>query len=189
MAIAAARADFAQKLQKACDRSPGEEKLFPRARLNVKGALEESLARTPALAAEENFRRRLKQGRTQDARAGGAAAGPHRSDLHVEYAAKSLPADQCSTGEQKALLIGLILAHCRLLAAERGLPPILLLDEVAAHLDENRRAGLYGILLAMKCQAWLTGTDEALFAPLKHQARFLRIENAAVSFTPREKAA
>jgi DNA replication and repair protein RecF len=115
-----------------------------------------------------------------DARTGGAATGPHKADLAVMYAAKDMPADQCSTGEQKALLIGMTLAHSRLMAAERGAPPILLLDEVAAHLDESRRAALYDILLELGGQVWMTGTDAHLFTALGARMSAFHVESSTI---------
>jgi DNA replication and repair protein RecF len=181
VAIAAARQDFMQRLQTACDRATADENnLFPRAQLAVRGTIEELLAHAPAVEVEDMFRYQLTRTRQQDGVTGGSATGPHKSDLVTTYAAKDMPADQCSTGEQKALLIGIILAHARLIAAERGAPPILLLDEVAAHLDETRRAGLYEILLATKGQVWLTGTDAALFNALSATAQFYHVQGAAL---------
>ena len=94
---------------------------------------------------------------------------------------KGIAADQASTGEQKALLIALVLAHARLIAAERGAPPVLLLDEVVAHLDADRRRHLFDAVLDIGAQAWMTGTDEALFRPLGEQAQFFRIKDAAIA--------
>lgn len=181
VAIAAARLDFVQRLQKACDRADGAEAyFFPRAYLAVTGALEELLAQASALEVEELFKYQLCESRQRDSFTGGAATGAHKSDLAVWYAAKDMPADQCSTGEQKALLVGIILAHGRLIAAERGAPPLFLLDEVAAHLDEERRAGLYDLLLALTAQVWLTGTDKSLFAALGARGQYFRVENSRV---------
>lgn len=179
VAVAAARVDFVERLQQACGRMPDAP--FPRAHLTVIGSIENLLARTPALETEHLFSFQLEESRARDAVTGGAATGPHKTDLRVLYAAKGQSADQCSTGEQKALLMGLILAHARLIGAERGAPPILLLDEVAAHLDENRRAALYEILSDLDAQVWLTGTDENLFSSIKGQARFFKVENSALS--------
>lgn len=162
IAIAAARLDFIEKLQQACDQ--GGYKHFPRAVVNVDGHIEDLLSKAPALEVEDIFKFQLKETRAKDAQTGGAASGPHKSDFLVTYAAKNMPAAQCSTGEQKGLLIAIILAHARLISAERGAPPILLLDEVSAHLDENRRTALYEILNDTGAQVWLTGTDRALFA-------------------------
>jgi len=185
VAIAAGRLDFMQRLQSACDRAGREEDaLFPRAHLAVRGSIEEMLLRLPALEVESLFKYQLKESRAQDAVSGGAATGPHKSDLLVRYLAKNMPADQCSTGEQKALLIGIVLAHSRLIQAERGAPPILLLDEVAAHLDENRRRGLYDLLLSMRGQVWMTGTDISLFDAIRGQARIFEVAQAQLRDAP-----
>lgn len=178
VAIAAARTEFLTILQGACDQSDVAETLFPRALMALRGTIEELLAQAPALEVEEMFRYQLRESRSTDARTGGAATGPHKADLTVIYAAKDMPADQCSTGEQKALLIGITLAHSRLMAAERGAPPILLLDEVAAHLDKSRRAALYDILLSLGGQVWMTGTDALLFDSLSTKAHFFHVEKS-----------
>lgn len=178
VAIAAARRSFIDRLQSACDRA-GEGD-FPRARLSLRGTLEELLASVPALEVEDMFRYQLEQSRDRDAIIGGAATGPHKADLLVGYAAKNMPAEQCSTGEQKALLLGIVLAHARLIAAERGAPPVLLLDEVAAHLDEDRRAALYGLLQDLGGQVWLTGTDAGLFDAARGSAQFMEVRDGAI---------
>lgn len=175
VAIAAARLEFVRLLQQACDRAP-DDILFPRAILSLRGTIEELLQQAPALEVENMFRYQLRDSRNTDARTGGAATGPHKGDLFVVYAAKFMPADQCSTGEQKALLIGITLAHSRLMAAERGAPPILLLDEVAAHLDQARRAALYEVLLGLGGQVWMTGTDAHLFDSLGARAHHFHVE-------------
>jgi len=173
-----ARLDFVGRLQAACEAAANEH--FPLAKLEARGSVEELLAQVSALEAEEVFANQLKESRPRDAITGGAALGPHKSDLRVVYAAKNMAADQCSTGEQKALLIGIILAHATLIRAERGAPPILLLDEVAAHLDEKRRAALYELLAALGGQVWLTGTDENLFDAVKDKAQFFEVKEAAI---------
>ncbi|MDP3193897.1 DNA replication/repair protein RecF [Tabrizicola sp.] len=117
----------------------------------------------------------LAEGRRRDIAAGRTLVGPHRADLLARYAAKDVPADQCSTGEQKALLISLILANARALAQDLGRAPILLLDEVAAHLDEHRRAALYDEICALQAQALMTGTEPELFTALGPRGRTLRI--------------
>jgi len=177
-AIAAARLDFVGRLQAACNMS--ETELFPLAHLQVIGTIEELLEKSSALEAEEMFAYQLKQSREKDAVRGGASTGPHKSDLAVMYAAKNMAADQCSTGEQKALLIGIVMAHAKLITAERGEPPILLLDEVAAHLDENRRAALYDLLEGLGGQVWLTGTDANLFTAIEGKSRFFEVRDAAI---------
>lgn len=112
---------------------------------------------------EESFRRDLKDGRGRDAAAGRTLAGPHRTDLTVTHAAKGQPASRCSTGEQKALLLSIVLAHADLVAGRAGGRPILLLDEVAAHLDPSRRAALFERLARGGGQVWMTGTERGLF--------------------------
>ncbi len=179
VAIAAARLDFAARLQKACERA--DHSHFPLATLSVRGRLEEDLAaHKKALEVEDGFRESLEQSRARDAITGGAAEGPHKSDLLVAYAENNMAADQCSTGEQKALLTGLILAHAQLITAERGAPPLMLLDEVAAHLDEGRRAALFDILEGLNAQVWLTGTDLDLFDAVRERARFFEVEDSRV---------
>lgn len=123
----------------------------------------------------------LERSRTRDAGAGRALTGPHRNDLAVAHRAKRQAAARCSTGEQKALLLGLVLAHAGLIAAQRGRPPLLLLDEVTAHLDPDRRRALFERLAATGGQAWLTGTEAALFAGVPAGAGCLRIEPGAAS--------
>ncbi len=179
VAIAAARLEFVQRLQSASEKCGDGP--FPLARLTAAGTIETLIARGPALEAEEIFAYQLSESRNRDAVTGGAATGPHKSDLNVVYAAKNMSADQCSTGEQKALLIGIILAHARLIAAERGAPPILLLDEVAAHLDPDRRAALYEILADLKGQVWLTGTEEGLFESIATTRQFFHVENGSLT--------
>ena len=135
---------------------------------------------TPETA--EDFAEALAANRHQDLNAGRSLIGPHRTDLDAAYSAKGMPARQCSTGEQKALLISLILSNARALAADYGAAPILLLDEVAAHLDADRRAALYGEIRALNAQAWMTGTGPELFAGLGGQAqRFEVTETSGVS--------
>jgi len=182
VAIAAARLEFTGRLQSAAAnaRTNNHEGAFPLATLAATGTLEELLRSSPAVAVEEMFAYQLKESRRQDSRTGGAATGPHKSDLDVVFTQKEMPAAQCSTGEQKALLIGIVLAHARLIAAERGAPPVLLLDEVAAHLDESRRAALYDVLQELGGQVWLTGTDKNLFDAIADKAQFYRVEEAQI---------
>jgi len=120
----------------------------------------------------------LREGRPRDLLAGRTLIGPHRADLFAEYTAKGVPARDCSTGEQKALLVSLILANARALKAEIGAPPILLLDEVAAHLDAGRRAALYDEICALGAQAWMTGTGAELFEALGDRAMYLEVAEA-----------
>lgn len=181
IAIAAARLDFMQRLQAGIDAGDAEEDLFfPRAKIGLSGTLEELLGNTPALEVENMLLYQLRQSRARDAETGGAASGPHKTDLLVRFAAKNMPADQCSTGEQKALLIGLILSHARLIKSEKGDVPLLLLDEIAAHLDDKRRAALFERLAHLGGQVWMTGTDESLFSAIEKTAAFYHVQNAEI---------
>ena len=176
VAIAAARRDLVARLARA-----GTEAgtAFPQATLALDGDVETWLERDSALDVEERMQAALATARDRDAESGGAEVGPHRCDLRVRHRARGVPAAQCSTGEQKALLIALVLAHARLLSAERGFAPLVLLDEVAAHLDAERRAALFAVLLDLGAQAWLTGTDPGLFGALRGRAQFLALDGAA----------
>ncbi len=155
------------------------DSIFPRADLSLTspdGASDLTLGDLPAqeLAAQD-LATSLVENRRRDMAAGRTLIGPHRADLTAVYAAKNTPADQCSTGEQKALLISLILANARALAADLGKAPVLLLDEVAAHLDTARRAALYDEICAMGAQAIMTGTEAELFAALGARAQTLHV--------------
>ena len=135
------------------------------------------------------FKYQLSQARKRDAITGGATTGPHKGDLVVWYADKDMRAELCSTGEQKALLVSIILAHSRLITAEKGAPPILLLDEVAAHLDESRREGLYDLLLSLGGQVWITGTDKSLFGSLWNRSTSFEIADSKLKVSASIKAA
>jgi DNA replication and repair protein RecF len=180
VAVAAARREAVERLDEACAAAEGP---FPRARLSLQGTIETWLDELPALAAEDRFRAALKDNRAADAASGGALVGPHRSDLAVTHAERGIAAEGMSTGEQKALLISIVLAHAKLQRQTRGEPPLLLLDEVAAHLDAARRDALFTTLLDLESQVWLTGTDAAIFAPLRDAARFLSVTDGALSET------
>ncbi len=178
IAIAAARVQAAADLTRA---SAGGIGPFPAARINAEGDAEELLAGGPALDAEDALAAGLKEARARDAEVGGASVGPHRSDMVVAHSARALPAAELSTGEQKTLLLAIVLAAARLQAAARGFAPILLLDEVTAHLDAAHRATLFDEIKALRVQAWLTGTDPALFAPLAGGARCLTVADGALT--------
>lgn len=166
-AIQTARQATLDRLAKA---QQGGETQFPAADLQV-------ISTDAAIpATEADLRGALAAGRARDMAAGRTLVGPHRADLYGVFAAKGVPASDCSTGEQKALLISLILANARALAAE-GDTPILLLDEVAAHLDATRRAALYDEICALGAQAWMTGTGPELFAELGPRAQQVRVRD------------
>ena len=179
VAIAAARAEAVAALAALMAERTARNPLspFPAAALALEGALEADLERLPAVEVEDTYIQRLRAGRERDRGAGRTLDGPHRSDLLVAHALKGMPARLCSTGEQKALLIGLILAHAQLVARRRDSAPILLLDEVTAHLDAERRAALFAEILRLGAQAWMTGTDAQAFAWLAGKARFWHVDD------------
>ncbi len=144
---------------------------FPASRMALSGGVEEALLHAPALDVEDKLRARLAHARAHDAQYGGAVAGAHKTDLQVVYAAKDMPAAQCSTGEQKALLTGIILAHAVRTRDMRDAAPILLLDEVAAHFDEGRRTALFDVLAGLRAQVFITGTDARIFDSLENARR------------------
>jgi DNA replication and repair protein RecF len=178
VAVAAARTAFVERLQSVCRNRQSAE--FPVANLGLAGFLEQEIHQKSALQIEDEFRDRLKNSRDEDSVYGGAAQGPHKTDFLVMFAEKNMPASQCSTGEQKALLIGIVLAHADLIRMERGAPPILLLDEVAAHLDPHRRAVLYDLLSHIGGQVWMTGTDLYLFENIREKTSFFDIKNGQI---------
>jgi DNA replication and repair protein RecF len=164
-ALGEARARTVEALGEALAGQVGDD--FPRAGLLLEGWSDGDLAAA------------LRANRGRDAAAGRATAGPHRQDLAVTHVAKGQPAARSSTGEQKALLLGIVLAHAELVASRRGAPPILLLDEVAAHLDPARRAALFA-RIAGRGQVWMTATEPGLFAEIGADASRFRVANGAV---------
>ena len=132
--------------------------------------MEQALLEQPAVEVEDRYRTQLKENRARDAQAGRTLDGPHLTDLAVIYSPKQIPAADASTGEQKALLIGLVLAHAGLLAEMTGFAPVLLLDEVVAHLDPDRRTALYDALARLGAQVFMTGADPTAFAEVASQA-------------------
>jgi DNA replication and repair protein RecF len=180
-AISAARVEIVRLLAAMVERLPGEGP-FPLADIALEGPLEQALTGgMAAVEAEEAYRISLARERPRDRAAGRTLEGPHRSDLLVRHRPKDMPAALCSTGEQKALLTGLVLSHARLVAELAGAPPILLLDEIAAHLDANRRAALFAILEDLGSQVFMTGTDAALFSSLEGRAQFLTVAGGMVA--------
>lgn len=188
-AISCARAEAVMRLAEVQAGSvtaaeTGAVPAFPTAELTLLGEPDASMAAALAAgeapeearaAAQASLRSAFAQGRGADYAAGRTLAGPHRGDLGAVYAAKGVEARLCSTGEQKALLISLVLATARALAQATGTPPVLLLDEVAAHLDEDRRAALYAEIAGLGAQAWMTGTGAELFESLAPDALRLAV--------------
>ena len=181
VAVAAARREMAGTLA-AAEIAKDTQSAFPAAEIGLEGELEAMPAHAPAADVEDHFAAQLKSRRGLDAEAGRALSGPHRSDLIVTHRASGRAARLCSTGEQKALLIGLVLANARALSLRAEAPPlILLLDEIAAHLDAHRRAALFDILEETGFQCFMTGTDHALFEAWGSRAQNFKVEAGAVS--------
>lgn len=182
VAIAAARVEAVSALSAVIHARRAHEptSAFPWSTVAIDGATESALAMQPALVVEDTYARTLRLSRERDRAAGRTLDGPHRSDLIVGHGPKSAAARLCSTGEQKALLLGLVLAHAQMVAERQdGTAPILLLDEVTAHLDEVRRAALFAEILRLGAQAWMTGNDRVAFAALSEHALFLEIGNGS----------
>jgi DNA replication and repair protein RecF len=180
VAVAAARAETAGRLAAELETS-AQDSPFPAATIALDGILEHMLAEHSAAQVEDRYRALLKEQRQRDAAAGRTLEGPHLTDLAVRFAAKDIPAAYGSTGEQKAMLIRLILAHAGLVKNMTGTAPILLLDEVVAHLDPGRREALYDELSALGTQVWMTGADAGLFAELGERASFFEVSPGRVS--------
>jgi len=154
---------------------------FPPVAIAIDGWLEDLIPVHPASDVEQRYRAVLRDNRGRDAAAGRTLDGPHLSDLKVVYAAKDIPAADASTGEQKALLIGLVLAHARLLSEMIGAAPVLLLDEVLAHLDPTRRLALHRELAELGAQTWMTGADPALFREIESPAALIEVKSGTLS--------
>ena len=182
VAVAAARLDATRRLGDQLKGSTGAfPRAFPRASVEAAGTVEDWLREGPALAAEDRLRAALCARRAGDAAEGRAAIGPHCSDLKVLHLGNGRPAALCSTGEQKALLVALVLGTAKMRAYEQGTAPLLLLDEIAAHLDEIRLEALFDEISGLGAQVWLTGTDAGLFAPLAGRARFFAVNDGTVT--------
>ncbi|OJT99835.1 MAG: DNA replication/repair protein RecF [Rhizobium sp. 63-7] len=178
VAMALARQEMLGLLSRLIDERH-DETPFPSAVLELSGFFDNQFDR-PAIDLEDDYAALLRDGRHRDAAAGRTLDGPHRADLLVRHKAKDIEAERCSTGEQKALLVGLILAHARLVANMTGHAPVLLLDEIAAHLDEGRRAALFDLVDGLGGQAFMTGTDRAMFGALGDRAQFFTVSGGTV---------
>ena len=170
IAIAAARAEAVARLAGLIAETRDDASPFPWAMLALEGEIDELVASAPAIEAEDSYRRALRDSRARDRAAGRALIGPQASDLAVRHGPKDMEAARGSTGEQKALLTGLVIAHARLVRSMSGIAPIVLLDEIAAHLDPRRRAALYDGLDELGAQVWMSGADAALFGELPEGA-------------------
>jgi DNA replication and repair protein RecF len=180
VAVATTRAHTAVKLA-AMLRARGQASAFPSADLMLDGWMENALLSEPATSVEDRYRQILRDSRARDAAAGRTLDGPHLTDLRVIYAPKHMPARDASTGEQKALLIGLVLAHANLVAEMTGLTPLLLLDEVVAHLDPSRRAVLFSELAKLGAQVWMTGADPASFGEVGASGEIFEIDSGSIA--------
>jgi DNA replication and repair protein RecF len=175
VAVAAARAETVRRLSAALAASRAPDAAFPSAEIALEGWMETLVLTHPAVEVEDRYRATLRQNRARDANAGRTLDGPHLTDLGVVYAPKGIPARDASTGEQKALLIGLVLAHAGLVAEMTGAAPVILLDEVIAHLDPGRRTALYDALDRLGAQIWMTGADPAAFAEIAARAEIVEV--------------
>lgn len=180
VAVAATRGQTVTRLA-AMLRERGMDSPFPSAHIMLDGWMENALVSEPATSVEDRYREILRAGRARDAAAGRTLDGPHLTDLEVIYAPKNMPARDASTGEQKALLIGLVLAHATLVAEMTGIIPLLLLDEVVAHLDPARRKALFDELAKLGAQVWMTGADPAAFVDLGAAGEIFDVESGRVS--------
>jgi len=180
VAVAAARAETVNRLSGALAAARDSAPEFPHAEIALEGWMEKLLPDHRALEIEDRYRALLKENRARDAAAGRTLDGPHLSDFAVTHAGKGIPASDASTGEQKALLIRLVLAHARLIKEMTGFAPLLLLDEVVAHLDPARRTALYDALSMLGAQVWMTGADPAAFGDIVGRAQVLEVRGGAV---------
>ncbi|MGE3644328.1 MAG: DNA replication/repair protein RecF [Beijerinckiaceae bacterium] len=181
IAVAAARGETISRLDALIAESRDRQTPFPWAGLALAGEIDAIVRDLPSIDAEDRYRAMLRDNRGRDAAAGRALIGPQASDLRVFHGPKDIAAALASTGEQKALLTGLVLAHARLVAHMSGIMPIILLDEVAAHFDPKRRTALYEDLSALQAQVWMTGADPALFGELAGQADILYVAAGSVT--------
>jgi len=179
VAVAAARLECVSRLAALIAAERDDASPFPWARLALEGEVEAFVANGPAIAAEDRYRGILRDNRGRDAAAGRTTIGPHVGDLSVWHGPKDAPASSASTGEQKALLLGLVLAHARLVANMSGVVPIALLDEIAAHFDPRRRTALFDALERLGGQVFLTGADPTAFADLERRAQTLEVSSDA----------
>jgi DNA replication and repair protein RecF len=183
VAVAGSRAETVRRLESAL--AGRRDSAFPAAAISLDGWMEKLLPAHPALEIEERYRAVLQENRVRDAAAGRTLDGPHLTDLSVVYAQKGMAAGDASTGEQKALLIGLVLAHASLIAEMTSSAPVVLLDEVVAHLDPARRAALYAELDQLGAQVWMTGADPALFFEVKSDAAMIEVGSGRLELNNR----
>jgi DNA replication and repair protein RecF len=194
VSIAAARRRATESLAAEIleERERDPDSVFPWAGLALHGHLEGQVRATDEGEMSDAYRKLLASARDRDRAAGRTLSGPHRSDLEVTHGSKCTPARICSTGEQKALLIGLVLAHARLIKkTSGGISPLILLDEIAAHLDVGRRLALFSSIASLNAQVWMTGTDADIFSPLGNviETQFFHVSNGAIVLANDAKSA
>jgi DNA replication and repair protein RecF len=180
VAVAAGRAETVNRLSAALAAARAQAPEFPQAEIELQGWMEQLLSDHRAVEIEDRYRALLRENRVRDAAAGRTIDGPHLSDLAVRHASKNIPAADASTGEQKALLIRLVLAHAGLIKQMTGFAPLLLLDEVVAHLDPARRAALYDALSSLGAQVWMTGADPVAFGDIIGRAQVFIVRSGTV---------
>jgi DNA replication and repair protein RecF len=179
--VATARSETVAHLAALIELGRDANSPFPWADLALAGELEAIIPDMPALEVEDRYRAMLRASRARDAAAGRTLVGPQASDLVVRHGPKNAEAARSSTGEQKALLVGLVLAHARLVASMSGLVPLVLLDEIAAHFDPLRRGALFDSLAELGAQVWMTGADPSSFIDLGARASMLRVTPGQVT--------
>ncbi len=186
IAVIRLRAIGALAAEIAAERARAPDSAFPWAVLSLQGHLEAQAGPVSQEEMQQSYTHLLARSRERDQAAGRTLTGPHRSDLEVSHGPKAMPAKMCSTGEQKALLVGLALAQARLVKqASGGIAPLILLDEIAAHLDEDRRTALFASIASLNAQVWMTGTDSIVFAPLRNvtEVQYFRVSDGGFSPT------
>ncbi|WP_298427304.1 DNA replication/repair protein RecF [Rhodoblastus sp.] len=188
VAVAAARRETAVRLAALIAAGRDDQSPFPWAELALEGEIDLLVAERPALEAEDLYRALLRDNRARDAAAGRTLIGPQASDLIVRHGPKQCEARRASTGEQKALLVGLVLAHAKLVAAMSGIAPLVLLDEIAAHFDPRRRRALFDALAALGGQVWMTGADIGLFDDLRGRADLFAVASGQIAPLSRAEA-
>ena len=180
IAVTTARHEALARLQALILQEKDEASPFPWAEISLQGEIDQLCLEHPAVIAEERLREVLRTLRSRDAASGRTSVGPHISDLRVKHGPKAMDAAQSSTGEQKALLTGLILAHAQLVAQMSGLAPLILLDEIAAHFDPGRREALFSTLEQSGAQVWMTGADPAAFQYVQDRAEIFQVDQGKV---------
>ncbi len=180
VAVAAARAECVRRLKAEIEATRDPTSLFPSAEIGLDGWMEAALSNEPAIEIEDRYRAILREARPRDRAAGRTLEGPHLSDLLVLHAGKGIAAARASTGERKALLVGLVLSHARLVTTMHGLAPVVLLDDVSAFLDLERRAALFESLKLLGAQVFMTGVDPEAFAALAERAERFQVTPAGV---------